>query len=132
MIKANDKNLRSWIVVPENSDFPIQNIPFGVYKAKDGNIAVATRIGNTVIDLFKLGRLEYLSVDAAVFNSDQLNKFMHLGKVITRKVRDEISAVFNAENEKAKNDVALKETLYQIDDVEMLLPISVGDYTDFY
>ena len=132
MIKTNDKNLKSWIVVPENSDFPIQNIPFGVYKAKDGNIAVATRIGNMVIDLFKVGKLEYLSVDASVFNSDKLNNFMHLGKQATRKVRDEISAIFNVENEKAKNDAALKEALYPIDEVEMLLPITVGDYTDFY
>jgi len=85
-----------------------------------------------VIDLFKVGKLEYLSVDASVFNSDKLNNFMHLGKQATRKVRDEISAIFNVENEKAKNDAALKEALYPIDEVEMLLPITVGDYTDFY
>ncbi len=132
MIKVNDKNLKSWIEVSENSDFPIQNIPFGVYKSKDGNIAVATRIGDTVIDLFKLGQLDYLSVDAEVFNSNKLNKFIHLGKQVTRKVRDEISVIFNKENEEAKNNQALKEAFYPIDDVEMLMPVSVGDYTDFY
>ncbi|MCO6500929.1 MAG: fumarylacetoacetase [Vicingus serpentipes] len=132
MIKANDKNLSSWIPVPENSDFPIQNIPFGVFKAKDGNIGVATRIGDTVIDLFKVGQLDYFSIDAAVFNSDKLNKLMRLGKQATRKLRDEISAVFNTENQEAKNNSALKETFYNINEVEMLMPIEVGDYTDFY
>jgi len=132
MIKANDKNLSSWITVPENSDFPIQNIPFGVFKAKDGNIGVATRIGDTVIDLFKVGQLDYFSIDAAVFNSDKLNKLMHIGKQATRTVRDEISAVFNVDNQEAQSNDALKEAFYNINEVEMLMPIAVGDYTDFY
>ena len=132
MIKANDKNLKSWIPVSENSDFPIQNIPFGVYKAKDGNVAVATRIGDTVIDLFKVGKLDFLSVDAEIFNNCVLNDFMLLGKQVTRNVRNEISELFSSDNEDAKNNDALKESFYNVDEVEMLLPIHVGDYTDFY
>jgi len=132
MINANDKNLSSWITVPQNSDFPIQNIPFGVFKAKDGNIGVATRIGDTVIDLYKVGLFDYFSIDSAVFNSDKLNKLIHLGKQATRKLRNEISAVFNAENQEAQNNSSLKEAFYNINEVEMLMPIDVGDYTDFY
>ena len=132
MIKANDKNLKSWVTVPENSDFPIQNIPFGIFKAKDGNVGVATRIGDTVIDLFKVGQFDYFSIDPAVFNSNKLNQFIRLGKQTTRTVRNEISAVFNANNQEAENNDALKEALYNINDVEMLMPVEVGDYTDFY
>jgi len=132
MIKANDKNLKSWIDVPPNSDFPIQNIPFGVFKAKDGNVAVATRIGNTVIDLFKVAKLDYLSIEPEVFNNCALNNFIHLGKQRTRTVRNEISDLFNLENTQAQNSDTLKEALYNITDVEMLMPVQVGDYTDFY
>ena len=57
---------------------------------------------------------------------------MHLGKEVTRKLRDEISAVFNAENQEAKNNSVLKKAFYNINEVEMLMPIEVGDYTDFY
>jgi fumarylacetoacetase len=132
MIKANDKNIQTWLEVPENSDFPIQNIPFGIYKAKDGNVAVATRIGNTVIDLFKVAKLDYFSIDAEVFNNCVLNDFMRLGKQVTRNVRNEISDIFNQENDDAKNNDALKETFYNAEEVEMLMPVDIGDYTDFY
>jgi len=133
MIKANDKNIKTWIPVPVNSDFSIQNIPFGVAKSKAGSVFVATRIGDTVIDLYNVAQLEHFhGIDAEVFNSCRLNDFMLLGKQITRKVRNEISDIFNLENEFAKNHQELKLALYHINDVSMLLPISVGDYTDFY
>ncbi|MCB0402204.1 MAG: fumarylacetoacetase [Flavobacteriales bacterium] len=133
MIKANDPSLQSWIPVSEHSDFPIQNIPFGVAKTKNGNVFVATRIGDTVIDLFAVAQLDHFQViDAEVFNSCRLNDFMLLGKQITRKVRDEISDIFNSSNETAKNHEELKLALYDASDVDMLMPVQVGDYTDFY
>ena len=52
MITANQAHLRSWIPVPEHSDFPIQNIPFGIIKLEGKSPRVATRIGDSVIDLF--------------------------------------------------------------------------------
>ena len=51
MIKANNPKLKTWIHVPENSDFPIQNIPFGIIKPNGKTPRPATRIGDTVIDL---------------------------------------------------------------------------------
>ncbi len=133
MIKANNPNLKSWIEVPNNSDFSIQNIPFGVAKSNNGNVFVATRIGNTIIDLYQVAQLDHFhGIDAEVFNSCRLNDFMLLGKQITTKVRDEISDIFNAENEFEKNHEELKLALYDAKDVEMLMPVQVGDYTDFY
>jgi len=133
MIKANDKNIKSWLEVPSNSDFSIQNIPFGIAKAKNGNVFVATRIGNTVIDLYKVAQLDHFNgVDAEVFNSDKLNDFMLLGKGITRLVRNEISDIFNSNNESAMNNKELQLALYNVEDIEMLMPVKVGDYTDFY
>ena len=131
MIKANDKNIKTWITVSENSDFPIQNIPFGIAKIND-EVFVASRIGDTVINLYKVARLGHFGDITEVFSSCRLNDFMLLGKQVTRDVRNEISDIFNATNEDAKNNDALKDALYNVDEVEMLLPIQVGDYTDFY
>lgn len=131
MIKANNPELKSWIEVPENSDFPIQNIPFGV--AKSGKqVFVASRIGNTVINLHQLAKLGYFDVDSDVFKSYKLNKFIKLGKSFTRQVRDEISAIFSLENAVNKDNKKIKAALYPINEVEMLMPVRVGDYTDFY
>lgn len=131
MIKANNPELKSWIEVPENSDFPIQNIPFGV--AKSGKqVFVASRIGNTVINLHQLAKLGYFDVDSDVFKSYKLNKFIKLGKAFTRQVRDEISAIFSLENAANKENDKIQSALYAINEVEMLMPVRVGDYTDFY
>lgn len=131
MIKANNPELKSWIEVHENSDFPIQNIPFGV--AKSGKqVFVASRIGNTVINLHQLAKLGYFDVDSDVFKSYKLNKFIKLGKLFTRQVRDEISAIFSLENAANKENNKIQAALYSINEVEMLMPVRVGDYTDFY
>lgn len=131
MIKANNPEIKSWIEVPENSDFPIQNIPFGI--AKSGKqVFVATIIGNTVINLHQLAKMGFFDVNAEVFKSYKLNKFIKLGKAFTRQVRDEISSIFSTENAANKDNQKITEALYRVEDVEMLMPVRVGDYTDFY
>ena len=128
---ANNPELKSWIEVPENSDFSIQNIPFGV--AKSGKqVFVASRIGDTVINLHQLAKLGYFDVDSDVFKSYKLNKFIKLGKAFTRQVRDEISVIFSLDNVANKDNEKIKAVLYSINEVEMLMPVRVGDYTDFY
>lgn len=130
-MKANNPQLKSWISVPENSDFPIQNIPFGIGKFGKKTF-VATRIGDTIIDLHKIAKLGYFDVDAEVFNSQKLNKMMLLGKLFTRQVRNEISDIFKSENKEAQENPKIQEALLKIADVIMLMPVRVGDYTDFY
>lgn len=133
MIKANDPSISSWIAIADHSDFSIQNIPFGIGKSKTGNVFVATRIGDTVIDLYQVAQLDHFKgIDAEVFNSNKLNNFMLLGKQGTRAVRNEISDIFNSNNEQAKNNPTLQLALYPANEIEMLMPVKVGDYTDFY
>lgn len=131
MIEANNPKLKSWISVPQNSDFPIQNIPFGVAKTKNGTVVVS-RIGDTVIDIHQLALQNLVKFDAALFNSSFLNDFMLLGKQATRDLRSQLSQLFTDANTEAQNNSNVKAALLNITDVEMLLPINVGDYTDFY
>jgi fumarylacetoacetase len=136
MIKANNPELKSWISVPENSDFPIQNIPFGVVKTADLTPFVATRIGDKVIDLknlFQLGYLSNLGFELADFDNQYLNSLMKHGKVASRNLRNRLSELFDVNcNELKQNDVHVQEVLFDINEVEMCMPIQIGDYTDFY
>src|SRR5690606_3615198 len=83
IIHANNPELKSWIDVEPNSDFPIQNIPFGVFLTKDDVITIGTRIGNQAIDLSALHQLGYfdgIDLHDDVFLQDSLNDFITLGK----------------------------------------------------
>ena len=73
---ANDPKRSSWIPVSNQSDFPIQNLPFGVFIGEDDIITTGTRIGDTVIDLSVLHQLGYfkgIDLPDDVFLQDTLN-----------------------------------------------------------
>ena len=133
MIKANDPNRKSWIEVASHSDFPIQNIPFGIFKTSDKTICVGSRIGDYAIDLNALLKLNYfdgISLDRDIFNKKTLNDFLKLGKPIWRQVRDRIAEIFDCNNTMDESHKTV--ILSKINEVEMLMPVKVGDYTDFY
>ncbi len=137
MIAANDPNRKSWLEVPADSDFPIQNIPFGVFMPDDDDtVTIGTRIGDTAIDLsalHQLGYFENIEIPDDVFFQDTLNDFISLGKETTRKVRNAIAHIFDEKNSALKdNDEHRKKMLFDIKNVQMLMPVFVQDYTDFY
>ena len=136
MISANQAHLKSWIPVPEHSDFPIQNIPFGIIKMEGKSPRVATRIGDSVIDLFelyKLGCFESLPFESNDFDASSLNSLMKKGKLAVRELRNVLSALLLSDNSFLRDKSELHDSfLYTHDSVEMLLPINIGDYTDFY
>ena len=131
-----DPLLKSWIEVERDSDFPIQNIPFGIFKTPGGSARAATRIGDTIIDLSAMadhGFLDGLGVDPGIFLWGTLNPFIALGKPMCRAVRGRIAEIFAADNPVLR-DFAEKqeEILFPAHSVRMLMPVTVGDYTDFY
>lgn len=135
-IKANDPNRTSWLDVPRNSDFPIQNIPFGVFLTRDDVITIGTRIGNTAIDLGALHQLGYFSqipLTDDIFLQDSLNDFISDGKKTWRLVRNRISEIFDKNNPQLRENTEHKKIiLFSLDEIEMQLPVQIGDYTDFY
>ncbi len=136
MIKANDPKLESWIEVPEGSDFPIQNIPFGIIEKTNGKLRCASRIGNYAIDLYamaKLGYFEGMGINKKVFRRETLNDFIALGQPAWRAVRNRISDLFEKDNTNIRENIEAKsKILIPLDKVKMLMPVEVGDYTDFY
>jgi fumarylacetoacetase len=136
MIKANDPSLRSWIDVAPDSDFPIQNLPFGIFKTEGEQARVGVAIGDQVVDLkalHVLGYLENLPFDAGDFASTSLNSILLKGKRATRELRNRISKLLRSEVPDLRNkEHHVKQAIIPQHQVEMLMPIEVGDYTDFY
>lgn len=135
-IRANDPSRKSWIPVADNSDFPIQNIPFGVFLTRDDIITIGTRIGDHAIDLGALHQLGYLSdipLTDDIFLQDTLNDFISDGKKTWRLVRNRISDIFESNNPELRdNEEHRGIVLFTLDEIEMQLPVQIGDYTDFY
>ena len=135
-ITANYTNRKSWLAVNKDSDFPIQNIPFGVFLTKENVVTVGTRIGDFAIDLGALQQLNYfegIELTDDMFMQDTLNDFISDGKKTWRLVRNRIADIFDAENAKLRDNKKQREiVIFNIDEIEMQLPVLIGDYTDFY
>ncbi len=136
MIEANDPTLKSWIEVPANSDFPIQNLPFGIFKLQGGDPRVGVAIGDKVLDLktlHVLGYLENLPFKENDFSCATLNPLMEYGKQGTRELRKRISKLLRSDVPDLKNKQHhVDQVIHNQSDCEMLMPVKVGDYTDFY
>ena len=136
MIKANDPKLKSWIEVKKDSDFPIQNLPFGIFKTKEREPRMGVAIGEYIFDLAEAaanGYLREMSVNLIIFESDNLNPLLALGKRQCSKLRGIVSELLDANNKELRDHAEHRERIIvPMRDAEMLLPIKAGDYTDFY
>jgi fumarylacetoacetase len=149
--------LRSFIDVSSDSHFPIENLPFGIFKPRQGEARVGVAIGKFVVDLSVLEENGHLaSVEAAVlsggreslppgtaastaigeqriFADDSLNAFLALGRPAWRKTREILQHLLAADTPTLRDDPKLRErAFYRQSDVTMQLPACIGNYTDFY
>lgn len=134
-IKANDPSLKTWVDMPAKSDFPIQNLPFGIFKTNSHSPRVCVAIGEKLLDILELYRAGFLSAydyEENVFNNEYLNDLMGMGKEKCRKLRDRISELLEASNSELKDDVRRGKIFLNQREVQMLMPVRIGDYTDFY
>ncbi|HEY9009222.1 MAG TPA: fumarylacetoacetase, partial [Ohtaekwangia sp.] len=136
MIKANNPALKSWVEIPRNSDFTIQNLPFGIFKTQHRSPAAGVAIGNDILNLAYLhehGYLEGLDLPAGIFHQPYLNEFFALGRSKIREVRERISELLQHDNNNLKeNQTDRASALIAMRDVQMLLPVRIPNYTDFY
>ena len=127
---------KSWLVTPKNTDFSIHNIPFGIVKSSSKNPRVASRIGDYAIDLLALYDLELLNgltVERSDLDVAHLNELMRHGKKGVRALRKRIIELFSEGNTELRHQNELHENvLLPISEVENLMPVKIGDYTDFY
>src|SRR5947209_1388952 len=129
--------LRSFLPVPPESHFPIQNLPYGVFRRRGGRAHVGVAIGDWVLDLAVVEARGLLAGPAVagrrLFDRGRLNDFMALGRPAWAEVRATVSRLLSAGSPALRDDPSLREhALVPLAEAEMLLPAEVGDYTDFY
>ncbi|HMZ06554.1 MAG TPA: fumarylacetoacetase [Anaerolineales bacterium] len=117
-----------FIDVPSDSDFPIQNLPYGVFSTRSNPTPrIGTRLGDRVIDLANLDEKGWLGKRSGFFGDGTLNRFMTAGRDVWRETRQRLTDLMD----RSKSPVG-KEAIFSIQDVQLHLPVSIGDYTDFY
>jgi fumarylacetoacetase len=125
-----DPKLRSWIPYTDDTDFPIQNLPLGIFSVGDGSGRVGSVIGDQIIDLSCLpGLTEATGIPKSVLTKDTLNDLIALGRPVARSLRKYLAEVFSAQNQ---NRSSFVHCLLPIDQVKLHMPVHCGDYTDFY
>src|SRR6266851_8029922 len=138
MNATNDPALRSFVPVAPESHFPIQNLPYGVFRRRaGGQPAIGVAIGDFVLDLTLLEEQNLLAVPAVrskrVFSESTLNAFMALGRAAWSEARATISRLLQIDEATLRDNTPLRNrALVPMSDVVMLLPAEIGDYTDFY
>ncbi len=130
---TSHKKLTSWLEIPADSDFSIYNFPFGIYTDKQVKHHACSAIGDYIIDLFELESRDVFDLNRSVLDKEFLNDFIALGKQTTNRVRQKLIELFTREDSVLKTDKQfLNSVLKKQKDVTMLMPVRVGDYTDFY
>lgn len=114
---------RPWVPVPDDSDFPVQNLPYGVFSLPGEDPRVGVAIGDAVVDLCKLDLPHRADLAAA-----SLNPFMGRGRPAWRAVRARLTDLLTDETHRS----AVQPHLIPRSDITLHLPFDVGDYADFY
>jgi len=130
-------SLTSWKKVSPHSDFSIYNIPFGIYSDTEVKHRVCSAIGDEIIDLQELyqnGFFKNIPIEnTSVFEQRYLNDFIDLGKLTTSAIRRRIQELLSDANTELQSAHHLHSKIFKpIDKVKLLLPLRIGDYTDFY
>jgi fumarylacetoacetase len=127
--------LKSFIEVASDSHFPLENLPFGVFKPRDGKARVGVALGEYVVDLAVLeekGHFDFAQ-DRQLFAQDSLNAFLALGRPAWRKTRQILQTLLATDTPTLRDDAKLRKRVFHSQrDVTMQLPARIGDYTDFY
>jgi fumarylacetoacetase len=121
--------LQTWVDVPADTDFPIENLPFGMFRTGAGERPrPGVAIGDHIVDLVAVHELGVMRLRPAELEAASLNPFLSGGRLSA--IRDRVSGLLTAGNIEISGHAGV--ALRRIADVEMVLPVEVGDYVDFY
>jgi fumarylacetoacetase len=135
--ETHDPKLKSWVLSAnrENTDFPIQNLPFAIFRNSGSteSFRVGVAIGDQVLDLAALNKLSLFTGKTAdalnVCGDETMNRLMALGSDVWSSLRLDLS---RALREGSSTESALSTCLIDMNDVEYAVQARIGDYTDFY
>lgn len=127
---THDPAVLSWVESAKgHPDFPVQNLPLGVFRQAGGAAQIGTAIGDAILDLAGAAEAGLLpGALAEVFKSSALNDFFSLEKPARKQARATIWELLTDANRRP----VVEPLLHPSEPCEMLLPARIGDYTDFY
>lgn len=127
---------QAFVDVAAHSDFPIQNLPYGVFsESPTGHRRIGVALGEWVVDLAMLEANGFLSIQAgeSYFNQPTLNKFIESGQHNWRKIRQELQSLLSDDNPTLRDNDSLRaQAFFAQAEVHMHLPVHIPGYTDFY
>ncbi|KAH8897752.1 Fumarylacetoacetase [Thozetella sp. PMI_491] len=131
--------MASWVPISQDSDFSIQNLPYGIFSFDGSDPRIGVAIGEYVLDMRALAQDQVfadLGFDTSTLKEARLNKYADLGKPVNRSVRERLQQLLKRDTEVASvlrdNPERRQKVLIPISDVQMHLPMEIGDYTDFF
>jgi len=131
---TNDPALTSWVPVDGASDFPIQNLPLGVFTRGGGSPRIGVAIGDNVLDVRAAGEAGFLDGvgDRSLFCCGDLNPLFAAGRSVAAELRRRLSLLLRSGGEPALRESNAGAFLFPIGEARMRLPAAIGDYVDFY
>ena len=135
--QTHDPAARSWVETAnqDGGDFPIQNLPFGVFSVDGGDRHIGVAIGDEILDLTMIEQRGLVRPDGerTVFDRPELNAFMALGPAAWSETRATLFDLLHADSADLRDDAELRRlALVPMHDAVMHLPVYVRSYTDFY
>ncbi|EFA06443.1 fumarylacetoacetase [Tribolium castaneum] len=128
--------MKCFIRYEKYCDFPIENLPYGVFSTKDDPThRIGVAIGDQILDLRQISHLfvgPELKNNQDVFKQKTLNKFMGLTKKAWKEARDTIQNLLSVDNQTLQTPDMKKKAFVSQYEATMHLPAEIGDYTDFF
>jgi fumarylacetoacetase len=138
--ETHNPELRSWVdsANAPTTDFPVQNLALGVFRANDGRARPGVAIGDRILDLTAAAESKLLDADEAQIleacaNEGALNPLLEAGPEQMRTLRSALSLLLrddSAQGRAARERAAT--LLVRSAEAELLAPVRIGDYSDFY
>ena len=122
----------AWVEVADGSPFPLHNLPFGIARRDDGTVGAFVAIGDHALDVAEAvgtGFLDDSPAEYGLLDRDgRLNGFAAAGRAIHAALRERLTELFTDRRYQRQ----LAPYLVPLDELTMLLPVTIGDYVDFY
>lgn len=131
--------MASWLPVQDDSDFPLGNLPYGVFSTDGSNPRIGVAIGDSVLDLKVLAEEKVfadLKFDATTLAGSTLNAYASLGRGVHGEVRRRLQQLLEKDTKLGDvlrdNKSRREKALVPLSSVKMHMPMNIGDYTDFF
>jgi fumarylacetoacetase len=131
--ETTNPRLESWVPGADHGDFPIQNLPFGVFSYQ-GASRLGVAIGSKILDCNAASHAGLFDdcCEPELLQAPLLNPLLAAGQAAWQAVRERLSSLLRVDGDPRLREAGSDEFLLDRDATRMHLPIAIGDYVDFY